>query len=294
MALSMPLTTTTTTSSDLLIGLDRLAFARRAGIEPDKWQVDVLRSEAPGILLNCSRQSGKSHVGALIGAWTALYDPGPVLCVSRIQGQAQLLFRSLVNIWQRVGEPVPADAESRMYLELRNGSRVAALPGAEESIRGWSAVKLLLIDEASRVPDPLYRALRPMLATSAGRQIAMSTPFGKRGWWYEAIQDRAQSGWLYVELPAEDCPRISPEFLAEERRTMGYWWYEQEYGCRFLDAQAQVFRSEDIEAAFAEPYATWDLGLDPVPEPEPATPQDGATWETWDLSGGDDAAPSCP
>ncbi len=58
--------------------------------------------------------------------------------------------------------------ESQLKIELANGSRILCLPGEEATIRGFSP-NLLVIDEASRVPDDLYRAVRPMLAVSQGR-----------------------------------------------------------------------------------------------------------------------------
>ncbi|MCG8456864.1 MAG: hypothetical protein MI919_11335, partial [Holophagales bacterium] len=64
-----------------------------------------------------------------------------------------------------------------------------------------------------------------MLAVSSGRLLALSTPFGTRGWWYEAW--RSDEPWERYEIPAAECPRISPEFLEEERRTMGEWWFRQ-------------------------------------------------------------------
>jgi len=66
-----------------------------------------------------------------------------------------------------------------MSLEFPNGARIIGLPGSEATIRGFSAVSLLLVDEAARVSDDLYKAIRPMLAVSAGELWLMSTPFGK-------------------------------------------------------------------------------------------------------------------
>jgi hypothetical protein len=51
------------------------------------------------------------------------------------------------------------------------------LPGTEATIRGFSAVSLLLVDEAARCSDELYLAIRPMLAVSDGTLWLMSTPF---------------------------------------------------------------------------------------------------------------------
>ena len=55
------------------------------------------------------------------------------------------------------------------------------------------------------------------------------------------------------------CPRISAEFLEEERESMGEWWYGQEYGCAFMDAQSAAFGREDVERAFREEVTTWAL-----------------------------------
>ena len=90
-------------------------------------------------------------------------------------------------------------------------------------MRGFSGVRLLIFDEASRVPDGLYRALRPVLAVSGGRLLAMSTPWGKRGWWWTEWTEGG-SEWARVEVPATQCPRIPASFLAAEQRTMGPWW----------------------------------------------------------------------
>jgi hypothetical protein len=142
-------------------------------------------------------------------------------------------------------------------MELSNGSRIVSLPGKESTIRGYSGVRLLAVDEAARVPDELYFTVRPMLAVSGGRLVALSTPFGTRGWWFEAWE--SDETWERFRVPADECPRISTEFLDEERRSMGEWWYAQEYDCEFLDAESQPFGREDVERAFEEEVKAWDL-----------------------------------
>jgi hypothetical protein len=151
---------------------------------------------------------------------------------------------------------VPPTAESALRLELANGSRVISLPGTEATVRGFSGVDLLVIDEASRVEDALYHAVTPMLATSNGRLIALSTPYGKRGWWSDAWH--SPEPWYRVEVPATMCPRISPHFLEDAKRSMGDWWFDQEFMCQFMDAETQAFSSDDIDAAFTE-VQTWEL-----------------------------------
>ena len=244
-------------AADLATALDPVRLAEQCGLDADPWQRDVLRSNAPRMLLNASRQSGKSTTVALLNVHTALYEPEALcLMLSPTLRQSGELFRKAKALLGRVErERLPEG--TALSLRLRNGSRIVSLPGQEGTVRGYSAVTLLSIDEASRVPDELYMACRPMLAVSGGRLLGMSTPFGTRGWWYEAW--RSDADWERYEVPAEQCPRISAEFLAEERRTVGEWWYRQEYGCEFLDAQSAAFTRADVDRAFLEEVEAWAL-----------------------------------
>jgi hypothetical protein len=245
-------------ATDLAMALDRVAFARAVGIEPDRWQEDVLRSTATRILLNCARQSGKSTVTGVLAVHAALYEPGSlVLLLSPTLRQSQELFKKCLSLYRTVDKPVAPESETALTLSLENGSRVVSLPGKEGTVRGYSGVRLLAIDEAARVPDDLYASVRPMLAVSGGRLVALSTPFGTRGWWYEAW--RSSESWERYEVPATQVPRISPEFLEEERRNVGEWWFRQEYFCEFLDSESQPFRREDIEEMFKEEVEGWAL-----------------------------------
>ena len=82
-----------------------------------------------------------------------------------------------------------------------------------------------------------------MLATSRGALACLSTPFGKRGWFYDAWA--ADQPWERVRVTAPDCPRIPAEFLWEERQALGDRWFRQEYECSFEEAVDGVFRHDD-------------------------------------------------
>jgi hypothetical protein len=197
-------------------------------------------------------------VAGVLAVHAALYEPGSlVLLLSPTLRQSQELFKKCLSLYRAADKPIPPESETALTLSLENGSRIVSLPGKEGTVRGYSGVRLLAIDEAARVPDDLYASVRPMLAVSGGRLVALSTPFGTRGWWYEAW--RSEEPWERYRITAEACPRISPEFLAEERRNVGEWWFEQEYFCEFLDAQSQAFRHEDIEEMFSEEVEGWAL-----------------------------------
>jgi superfamily II DNA or RNA helicase len=142
-------------------------------------------------------------------------------------------------------------------VELRNGSRIQSLPGKEATIRGYSGVDLLIVDEASRVTDDLYNAIRPMLAVSDGRLALLSTPFGRRGFFFN-VWERGED-WKKIRITAKQCPRITEEFLKRERASMPHWFYRQEYECSFEESQAALFDWEEVEAAAKEEVKQWKL-----------------------------------
>jgi phage FluMu gp28-like protein len=155
-----------------------------------------------------------------------------------------------MQIHQKLGlGTAPPESESSLRVELANGSRIVALPGREETVRGYSSVALLVIDEAARVSDDLYRAVRPMLAVSGGRIVALSTPFGKRGFFHQ--EWTSGEGWERVRITAAECPRIPAEFLEQERRAMPAAWFQQEYFCEFSEAEGAVFSYADVMAALS-------------------------------------------
>jgi len=233
---------------DLRLALDRVEFARSLGIVPDPWQEDLLRSTADRTLLNCCRQSGKSTMSAVLALHRALYRPGSlILCLAPALRQSQELFAKVAGFYRDLGRPVAPQGERRLSLELANGSRIVTLPGTERTVRGFSGVDLLLLDEAARVDDGLFYAVKPMLAVSAGALIMLSTPYGKRGVFFE--EWTSGEGWECYEVPASKCPRIPPAFLEAERRSMPEWYAAQEYDCQFRETEDQLFSHDMIEAA---------------------------------------------
>jgi len=237
-------------ANDLAMALDPALMMAQAGTPADPWQAEVLSSSARRQLLMCSRQSGKSTVTAALALHTAIYRaPALILLLSPSLRQSSELFRKVAYLYGQHEGAAPADAATLLRLELRNGSRIVSLPGTEATIRGYSGVDLLIIDEAARVDDSLYYSVRPMLAVSGGRLVALTTPFGKRGWFHKEWTEGA--GWQRTKITADDCPRISREFLEEERNSLGNWWYEQEYMCEFTETTDSLFLYEDVVGALS-------------------------------------------
>jgi hypothetical protein len=171
-----------------------------------------------------------------------------VLCLAPALRQSQELFGKIAGFYRDFDRPVAPHGERKLSLELENDSRIITLPGSEKTIRGFSGAALLLVDEASRVDDGLYYAIRPMLAVSGGSLMMLSTPYGKRGVFYEAWVNGGPS-WQRYEVRAAEVPRITGAFLAEERASPPPWVYRQEYECSFEETEDTVFTTEMIDAA---------------------------------------------
>jgi len=226
-------------------------MSRRAGIVPDAWQADLLRSEAKQMILLCSRQSGKSTISSVLGLHTALYQENAlVLLLSPSLRQSQELFRKIKDCYNAVAcDALPKIIEeSALRLEFDNNSRVVALPGSEQTVRGFSAVSLLILDEASVIEDSLYQSLRPMLAVSDGRIILLSTPRGKRGFFFD-VWTNGGTDWHRTRITAQECPRISTSWLENERLTIPDFWFRQEFLCEFVETSDQLFSFDDINSS---------------------------------------------
>jgi Terminase large subunit, T4likevirus-type, N-terminal len=223
------------------------------GFVPDPWQANFFESERDRIIINASRQSGKSTTTSVVALHTALYQRGSLtLILSPTLRQSGELFTKVMQFYRELGRPVGTRMEQRSQVEFANGSRILSLPGADggASIRGFSP-QLIVVDEASRVEDALYYAVRPMLAVSRGRLILLSTPNGTQGAFHEEWTYGADR-WQRFEVPASACPRISPEFLEEERHALPLPVYQQEYECRFIEGHGQFFSEDAIQEMWVD------------------------------------------
>ncbi len=240
--------------------LTAVELAERCGINPDPWQEDLLLSTDRQIILNCCRQSGKSTTTALLATHESCYTPNSLaLVLAPSQRQSQETYKKIRDYRNSLTGVPDIVQESSLKFELANKSRVVVLPGKESTVRGYSGATLLIIDEAARVPDELYQAVRPMLAVSGGRIVLLSTPFGSRGFfWQEWVE--GGTDWKRVRVTADQCPRIDPAWLKKERERIGSWWAGQEYDCQFVDSLEAVFASADILAAITSSVKTlWPL-----------------------------------
>jgi hypothetical protein len=231
---------------------DAVELARAVGLVPDAWQERVLRWSGKRLLLNCSRQAGKSTTTSVLALHRALTTAGAlVLLISPSLRQSAELFRKVLDAIAKLPARPEMSEENKLSVRFGNGSRIVSLPSSEATIRGFSSVSLIIEDEAAFVDDDLNTAMRPMLAVSDGQMILMSTPNGRRGHFFEAWE-RGGDAWERVRVTGHEVPRIARAFLDEERRIMGER-FRQEYLCEFVNAATgRVYAGFDEERNVGE------------------------------------------
>jgi hypothetical protein len=225
-----------------------------AGWDPDPWQGRFLATDHPRQALLCCRRAGKSAASAAKTLGHCLTRPDALALVFSPTLRQSIEYARYVRRYDRaLGHPVPVERINLTTVEWANGSRLMSMPDSHEGVVGFTPTRIV-IDEASRVSDILYLSLRPMLALGAELEL-LSTPFGKRGFFFEVFDTPARlklfRSW---RVTADDCPRIRSDFLAEERLELGERWYRQEYYLAFNDAVDAVF-SQDAIAGAVRPTA---------------------------------------
>ena len=236
--------------NDVTTGLDPVDFARRRlGFEPDELQAQVLHSRSKRLLLNCSRQWGKSSVCAIAALYRAWFRPGSLVVVTGPSGRQAGEFVDKVREFASRLDIKPRGDGRNPSLVLPNKSRIVGVPSNQTTVRGFSGASMLIFDEAAHARDELYLAMRPVLAASGGDLWCLSTPNGKRGFFWDAWS-KGGAAWTRVSAPATECSRISKEFLEEERRTHPDNWFRQEYMCEFVQDFEGLFDMDLVDAAF--------------------------------------------
>lgn len=258
----------------LLASASPIEFAQELGFELDPWQEAVLLTQKRRVQLCCCRQSGKSALTAINMLYRAnAYEETTSLIYARALRQSAELFRKIMRSFHRIEEAmIPKDRESILRIEFDNGSRIIALPGLESTTRAYTA-DFIAVDEASRTPDSLFPAIRPMLAVTRGPFWLLSTPFGRSNYFARIWVEGSRETWHKVKIiaplldgvvlqdptPADGiCLRITKEFLEEERREMPERDFLQEYYCEFLEDEFGAFSHSDIERAMrTEEIEAW-------------------------------------
>jgi Terminase large subunit, T4likevirus-type, N-terminal len=211
--------------------LDPVSWVReQLEITPMPWQEQFLRAQrGASILALTARQVGKTTTAAWAIAHTMLFYPGSLSVIAcPAQRQSGEAVRRVREILLKLGAKFKI--ENTYTLELQNGSRVLALPGDDETVRGLTVDGWIVADEAARLDADLITALHPMRARCPQARFAMLSTAWKRTDPFWTAWTSENRNWLRLKATAdvEGAP-FTQQFLEEQRQILGEQGFNQEY-----------------------------------------------------------------
>jgi len=238
---------------------DPVVFAEAVlGFKPFSYQGELLRCQSKRIVACWARQTGKTSAIAVKVIHFAFTGANTTtLIVSRGLRQSMIMFGVIERFV--MAHPVLRRSvvkSTRTSIELKNGSQIIALPCGPDgaSLRGYTA-HLVVMDEAAFMPeDVIASVIFPMLATTNGSAIMLSTPWGRDHIFYRGFKN---PNYWSQHVRAEECPRISKEFLEEQRQDIGDLRYKMEYEAEFVEDENSFFK-QDLIRECVEDYDLFD------------------------------------
>lgn len=228
------------------------------GVELTAYQIEIVDS-LKNTHVVAGRQSGKSFSAACLAVWYAIHHPrSTTILASYNQRQADELGGKVKEINELCGISVPNDAIT--YSKYDNKARVMSIAGLDTSARSYTA-GLIIIDEAAKCSYDLLNALKPTQVTIRGsRMVMISSAFEKKGFFYETDMMQDTDHWKYIKVMATDVPRITPEKLEAEKRSMPEAIFLREYFCTYMNIlESSLFTEAEINDCFVDTVQECDL-----------------------------------
>ena len=200
------------------------------GFKPAPWQQNFLRApRGASLLALTARQVGKTTTAAWSIAHYMYFVPVSLSVIAcPAQRQSAEAVRKVREDLLKAGAEFKND---HVYgIELNNGSRVLALPGSDDSIRGLTVDGWIVVDEAARLPNDLIAALRPMRARQPHARLAMLSTVWSRTDPFWTAWSGGNPNWIRLEATVNTEPTLfTPEYLEQERCELGEDAFAREY-----------------------------------------------------------------
>lgn len=227
--------------------------------QPHPGQREFLEHSSDRKVMACGRRWGKSDVAAvwLLSALVQA-EPQKLLTVAPTLDQARLIFdrvEHLLTLWKdRYDRSAPIIVRRTPYPVLHYGKSSLSARSCHNvhRLRGQEATRIV-VDEAAFVPGNLVPdVLIPMLATTEGELVLISSPNGQNHFWRDFQRGQAgEHGYWSRRAPSQENPLVSPSFLAVQKEVLPEAVYRVEFEAEFLDASGAVFPSQLIEASLS-------------------------------------------
>ena len=250
------------------------------GIKPLPFQVEILEDDSKNVIIVGGRQIGKSLTLAAKALWNAFVKTDQdIIIVAQNLRQAKVVFD---HIYRYVSTNILIKKHTRKLtiteIKFDNNSIIRCLPAGRtgEGIRGFTAT-MIIFDEAAFIPDEVFVSLEPSLGVKGSQAIYSSTPYGKRGYFYqlyatEMAKNQAHRDFSIYVVPTTKNPYFSKQLLDRERQIKTPLQFTQEYEAQFVDESGLFFPfslifscAEDYEYRFPADISSdekYYLGLD--------------------------------
>jgi hypothetical protein len=241
------------------------------------WYQDELINDMSTFIAACwSRQVGKSEAiahKAIHEAFTNEYVD--IVVIAPVQRQARELYAKITKAIKQ--SPIIFNSvEGRMTQEVikfDNGSRIINLAAGDEGVqlRGY-AISLLIIEEAAFIPEMVFVAVEQGLSSMGGREIMISTPYGKNNEFYKVFHPDGMPGYDHSRKGRQQVgefscynydytvglgvtkpngrPQLSQVHLDRQKRKLTEFQWRAEYEAEFIEDIDQYFPQAIIEAYF--------------------------------------------
>lgn len=219
----------------------------------DPYQVEMLDSSSPKIIVCGARQTGKSTAAAVKALHEAMFNDDSLILVAGPTGrQSAQVMEKAKSFAGRLALPLAPPDKNCDGFKLPNGSQIISVPATPDTIRGFSNPRMILVDDAAFVDDAVFtEALIPMQALGSTRVMILSTPGAPNGYFFEKWR-ASDSSWLHVKVDAAACPRIAAKWLSETKEEIGGDRFKREFGCEFVQHPACLISRELAERAIRE------------------------------------------
>lgn len=215
-------------------GRNPKAFVVEAlGANPDPWQARVLEALGRGVT-RISIRSGNGVGKTTLLAWLAIWFPFsrfPSKCVLTAP-TSQQLYDALWTEMKRWLDLAPTSVSEKFEV-FNDRLHLKAAPDqcfvsartsraeTPEAIQGvHSANVLLIVDEASGVPEAVFEAGSGSMSTPGAITILAGNPLRSSGFFWRTHNDLSNS-WLAFRVACTDSPRVDPKWVQEQAESYG-------------------------------------------------------------------------
>lgn len=236
--------------------------------KPHELQRKIISDSTRFVVACCSRRIGKTQAGEDWILRQALKKPESInWWIAPTYQQTLKTFRALANIARQM----PASQINRAELRIvfYNGSEIYAKSAQNpDNLRG-AGLDTVVMDEAAFIQEEIWTdIIRPMLVTTEGRALFLSTPNGRNWFWHLWLRclDEKQQDWSGHHYTVYDAPHtlIPPDEIEDIRNNVPSQTFRQEFMAEFLEGGGAVFRNLETCVYDEPPTRTGDyvMGVD--------------------------------